>query len=111
MRVTAQGNDFLHRVAVADRMLLRQHTDLPGQLRRPEIAQVLSFQPNGSFVGNALSDGGDQRAFARAVRPNQHEPLAFFQRNGQAADGGIRAIAHGEIFHVQHELPPAFLLR
>ena len=76
-----------------------------------EIAQVLSFQPNGSFVGNALSDGGDQRAFARAVRPDQHEPLAFFQRKGQAADGGIRAIAHGEIFRVQHELPPAFLLR
>ena len=111
MRVTAQGNDFLHRVAVADRMLLRQHADLPGQLRRPEIAQVLSFQPNGPFIGNALSDGGDQRAFARAVRPDQHEPLAFFQRNGQAADGGIRAIAHGEIFRVQHELPPAFLLR
>ena len=111
MRIAPQRNDLLHRIGVADRILLREETDAARPLRPLEGADIPPLQRYPPRIGHALRNRLDQRGFARAVRPDEHQPLPRPKLEGKAVHHRLRAVAHRDVFRPEHRPHPAFRAR
>ncbi len=84
-RLQAQG--FAHREEGVEHQLLRHHAELAARLA--EVAgHVVAVDRHAARIGpDQAGDDGDQRGLAGTVRPEQAEELAFFNAQGNAAQG------------------------
>ena len=111
MGISSQAYDFFHRIRITDDILLRQYADFPCDLCRFEGMKLPPFPADASGIRYTLSDGFNQSGFAGAVRPCQHQPLAFLQMKGKIVHNRMAAVADSNPIPLQHPCHLAFLVR
>ena len=75
-------------------MRLGQNAQALCQLTRAAAPDVFVEAEHLARVGRALRNRVDDRAFTRAVGADQHEPVAFLQREAYLVQYGQRAVAN-----------------
>ena len=83
-------------------MILCQHADRLRAQGGLHLRHVLARKQDPARIGHALRDGVQGRGLARAVRPDDHEPLPFFHGERKPVDDFFLPKLHRQARNFQH---------